>query len=57
MVGLATQDEPAEKAKRYPNWTQRVLEGKGFWRGDFDELTGEGIHKWFEERGRNNDDR
>ncbi len=56
MVWVATQEEPKEKAKLCPNWTRRTLEEKGLWRGDYDELTEEGIQEWFEEQGRSNDD-
>jgi hypothetical protein len=42
MVWLATQDDPQEQAKRYPDWTQKALKARGLWREnvDFDALTG-----------------
>jgi hypothetical protein len=43
MVWLATQDEPEEQAKRYPDWTQKALKARGIWSDDFDSLSGEQI--------------
>jgi hypothetical protein len=43
MVWLATQDEPEELAKRYPDWTQKALRARGVWCPEFDSLTGDEI--------------
>jgi len=46
MVWFETQEDPAEKAKRFPKWA-----GKGLSREYFDELTEEGMQRWFQEGG------
>lgn len=43
MVWLATQDEPAERAKTCQDWTQKGLTANGVWRADFDSLNGNQI--------------
>jgi len=45
MVWLATQDDPEEKAKLYPDWTQKALKARGIWSEDFDLLSGDEINK------------
>ena len=45
MVWLATQDDPEEKAKLYPDWTQKALKARGIWSEDFDLLSGEEINQ------------
>ncbi|KIW86888.1 uncharacterized protein Z519_12509 [Cladophialophora bantiana CBS 173.52] len=47
MVWLATQDNPREQAKLYPNWTQSALKARGMWRDDvdFDGLSGDEVNQ------------
>ena len=42
-VWLATQENPQEQAKRYPDWTQKALRARGMWRGNvnYDALSGD----------------
>ena len=43
MVWLATQNNPQEQAKAYPDWTIKALKARGLWRegADYDGLTGD----------------
>ncbi|KIW33079.1 uncharacterized protein PV07_04574 [Cladophialophora immunda] len=47
MVWLATQDNPQEQAKLYPNWTQKALKARGMWRVDidYDGLSGDEVNQ------------
>lgn len=41
MVWLATQDEPEDQAKLFPDWTQKALVSRGWWVEKFDDMTGD----------------
>ena len=43
MVWLATQDEPEEQAKEYPDWAQKALVSRGWWIEGYDDLTGDEV--------------
>jgi hypothetical protein len=45
MVWLATQENPAEKAKTCSDWGQKGLKARGIWCDDFDDLTGLAINE------------
>jgi len=47
MVWLATQENPQEQAKLYPNWTQKALKARGIWREDvdYDGLSGDEVNQ------------
>lgn len=46
MVWLATQDNPQEQARLYPDWTRKALRARGLWGEglDYDGLTGDEVN-------------